>query len=105
MAVIPKDENLEELPEGKPLENNGYGEILTPESDAVSAQSPNRDIHITKISETEQGIVTVLSVFVYFILGECIVRAERLIMHEIIIILKKDFHVRFDLTPTRINIF
>lgn len=61
VSVVPKDENLETLPEAKQLENNGYGEILTPESDASSAQSPNCDFHITKISETVQGIVTELS--------------------------------------------
>lgn len=71
LAVLPKDENLEELPEGKQLENNGYGQILTPESDALSAQSPNRDIHITKISKTVQGIVTESSVFIAFIFVEC----------------------------------
>lgn len=82
VAVDPKDENLEELPEGKQLENNGYGEILTPESDALPAQSPNHDFHITKISETVQGIVTKLSVFIIYISGECIVRAERLITYN-----------------------
>lgn len=60
MAVVPKDEILQELPDRKQLENNGYGEILTPESDALSAQSANRDFHITRISETVQGIVTEL---------------------------------------------
>lgn len=61
VAIVPKDENFEELSEGKQLENNGYGEILTPESDAVFAPSPNRDFHISKISETVQGIATELS--------------------------------------------
>lgn len=58
MAVVPKNENLEENPEGNQLEINGYGEIFAPESDALSAQSPNRDFHIAKISETVQGMVT-----------------------------------------------
>lgn len=82
MAVVPKNENLEELPGRKQLENNGYGEILIAESDALSAQSPSLDFNITKISETLQGIVRDLSVFVDFIFGECIVRAERLVMYK-----------------------
>lgn len=73
VSAVPKDENLEELPEGKQLENNGYGEILTPESDALSAQSPNRDIHITEISKTVQGIVTESSVFIGLIFWKCTV--------------------------------
>lgn len=67
MAVVPKDENLEELSEETQLENNGYGEILTPESHALSAPFPNRDFHISKISETVQGIVTELFLLTLFL--------------------------------------
>lgn len=73
MAIVPKDENPTELPEEKQLENNGYSEILTPESDSLSAQSSNRDFHITKISETLQGTVSklYLSSLTLFFGNEC----------------------------------
>lgn len=58
MAVVSKNENLEENPEGNQLEIDSYGEIFAPESDALFAQSPNRDFRIAKISETVQGMVT-----------------------------------------------
>lgn len=80
MAAVQKDEDLETLPEAKQLENNGYGEILTSESDASSTQSPNCDFYITKISETMQGMVTEFSLCL--LTSGCIVRGERLIMYK-----------------------